>query len=119
MDRGTKNAEIFADTANLCRKIERLRDCIKESNNNQTLYLEKDVSDIKTQRGDAADVIVSGKRSFEAAAPYARAGKKSTKKKKDITFFVVIQREDEEEYNQEYKNKRPSVDALEIKGGKS
>ena len=50
---------------------------------------------------------------------YARAGKKSTKKKKDITFFVVIQREDEEEYNQEYKNKRPSVDALEIKGGKS
>ena len=38
---------------------------------------------------------------------------------KDITFFVVIQREDEEEYNQEYKNKRPSVDALEIKGGKS
>lgn len=23
------------------------------------------------------------------------------------------------EYNQEYKNKRPSVDALEIKGGKS
>ena len=44
---------------------------------------------------------------------------KSTKKKKDITFFVVIQREDEEEYNQEYKNKRPSVDALEIKGGKS
>ena len=45
--------------------------------------------------------------------------KKSTKKKKDITFFVVIQREDEEGYNQEYKNKRPSVDALEIKGGKS
>ena len=76
MDRGTKNAEIFADTANLCRKMERLRDCIKESNNNQILYLEKDVSDIKTQRGDAADVIVSGKRSFEAAAPYARAGKK-------------------------------------------
>ena len=34
-------------------------------------------------------------------------------------LFVVIQREDEEEYNQEYKNKRPSVDALEIKGGKS
>lgn len=24
-----------------------------------------------------------------------------------------------QEYNQEYKNKRPSVDALEIKGGKS
>lgn len=76
MDRRKKNAEIFADTANLCRKIERLRDCIGESNNKQTLYLEKVVLNNKVQRSAAADVIVSGKRSFEAAAPYARAGKK-------------------------------------------
>lgn len=76
MNRKAKNAEIFADTANLCKKIERLRDCIGESNNKQTLYLEKVVFNNKVQRSDAADVIVSGKRSFEAAAPYARAGKK-------------------------------------------
>lgn len=76
MDRKAKNAEIFADTANLCKKIERLRDCIGESNNKQTLYLEKVVLNNKVQRSAAADVIVSGKRSFEAAAPYARAGKK-------------------------------------------
>lgn len=76
MDRRKKNAEIFADTANLCKKIERLRDCIGESNNKQTLYLEKVVLNNKVQRSAAADVIVSGKRSFEAAAPYAKAGKK-------------------------------------------
>lgn len=76
MDRKAKNAEIFADTANLCKKIERLRDCIGESNNKQTLYLEKVVLNNKVQRSAEADVIVSGKRSFEAAAPYARAGKK-------------------------------------------
>lgn len=76
MNRKAKNAEIFADTANLCKKIERLRDCIGESNDKQTLYLEKVVLNNKVQRSAAADVIVSGKRSFEAAAPYARAGKK-------------------------------------------
>lgn len=50
MDRKAKNAEIFADTANLCKKIERLRDCIGESNNKQTLYLEKVVLNNKVQK---------------------------------------------------------------------
>ena len=76
MNRRMKNAEIFADTANLCKKIDRLRDCIVRSNNQQTLYLEKVIPNVKTQKFNTAQIIVSEKRSFEAAAPYARAKKK-------------------------------------------
>lgn len=73
MDRRIKNAEIFADTANLCKKIKRLQDCINSGNENQKQYFDEVRYDGSEKRSVDTDVIVSGKRSFEAAAPYARA----------------------------------------------
>lgn len=76
MDRRMINVKIFADTAKICEENSRLRSCIAESNQKQTLYLNVPDSVSKEKNATAAKVVVSGKRSLEAASTYARTGKK-------------------------------------------
>ena len=77
-ERRAKNVEIFKDTSRQCRDIPRLSDSIIASTKGRKLYLEKDVLPEKTGAGkqyeNPARIIVSGKRSYEAAQYYA--GKK-------------------------------------------
>ena len=77
IDRRTKNAEIFRDTekrysTNLC-----LKNSIQTSIDTQKFISETmDVRTPFTHKNEIAQVIVSGKRSLEAAEVYARQGKK-------------------------------------------
>ena len=78
-DRRAKNREIFQDT---CRQIEestRLQESIKNSIKNQQLYLQGKIYTYvmkRTRSNKMCDVIVSGKRTFEAAEGYVKAGKR-------------------------------------------
>lgn len=77
-DRRAKNVEIFQDTAELIMQTQQLKDALKESLSKQKLYLEKDsveTDGMEKQYGQTK-VVVSKKRSFEAAASYSREGKK-------------------------------------------
>jgi len=76
MDRRAKNVEIFTDTVKQCQKVEQLRNCISQSRAGQKLYLTDVLFDKKSEKSVPANVVVSGKRSFEAAAPYAWSGKR-------------------------------------------
>jgi uncharacterized protein (TIGR02452 family) len=77
-ERQIKNEAIFKDTERLCKSNPLLQDCIQKSGTKRKLYLEKDLinSDISARCAEETKVIVSGKRSLEAAMPYARAGEK-------------------------------------------
>lgn len=73
----TENIEIFQDTQHLYQTNAVLKDAVAYSRENQTLILEQD--SVPDYRGalrytEAAEIIVSQKRSFEAASGYA--GKK-------------------------------------------
>ena len=73
------NIKIFEDTVDLCRSTPVLAEAIKESREHQVLTLEKDnVPDgSKVKRfQDPAKIVVSKKRSFEAAQVYAGKGDK-------------------------------------------
>ncbi len=67
-----ENAAVFRDTEKLCMNNEKLKEAIKRSTAGQKLILEKD--SIPEQKKDlykeAAKVIVSKKRSYEAAENY-------------------------------------------------
>lgn len=79
IDRRSKNVEIFKDTCREIKCSQYLQDVINNSIENQTLFLEaeKNNYEIKNQKRDSrCQVVVSGKRSFEAAESYAKAGKK-------------------------------------------
>lgn len=67
-----ENAEIFKDTEYKVKNVERLKDAVKSSALSQKLYLEKDnLPDVKRDRYDTgADIIVSKKRTLEAASVY-------------------------------------------------
>ena len=73
-ERRTKNVEIFKDTSRQCRDIPQLSDSILASTRGRKLYLEKDVLPEKTGTGKIyekpAKIVVSGKRSYEAAQNY-------------------------------------------------
>lgn len=77
-DRRARNAEIFLDTAEFIIHTPQLKNALAESLKNQRLYLEKDrVETVEIEKKYAeTQVIVSRKRSFEAASQYARDGKK-------------------------------------------
>lgn len=78
-DRRAKNIEIFEDTCNLIKESKKLQEGIEYSVENQKLYLQgKDYSyEVKREKADKpAKVVVSGKRTFEAAEPYVKAGSK-------------------------------------------
>lgn len=79
MDRRSRNIEIFKDTARLCMDSERLVKNILESSRAQKMFRgNMEIPGGERRRYDApAEVIVSGKRTLEAASAYAYAGKKT------------------------------------------
>lgn len=76
MDRRTSNINIFKDTIALIESNEKLSTAVKDSVDNQILYFEEDEVELCETLGKNCKTTVSAKRSFEAAAPYAKAGKK-------------------------------------------
>lgn len=76
-DRRTKNAEIFRDTENRYKSDFELIAIVQESTKNQVFIPEKSAVDFTGQsKTDKARIVVSGKRSLEAAEVYAKQGKK-------------------------------------------
>lgn len=72
IDKRTRNIQIFEDTADKCKKNDKLKSTITESNKKQYVVLENDsvvVSNEPTY-DQPAKVVVSRKRSFEAAKQY-------------------------------------------------
>jgi len=76
MDRREKNVEIFNDSVELMEKNERLQQAIKEAINHQTMYYATQEVAVPESKGKDCKILVSTKRSFEAASAYARSGKK-------------------------------------------
>ena len=78
-ERRAKNVEIFKDTSRKCRDIPLLSDSILASTRGRKLYPEKEVLPEKPgagkNRGNPAKIVVSRKRSLEAAGNYI--GKKT------------------------------------------
>ena len=73
-----ENIEIFEDTFALCKRNSTLRDAIEQSAKKQKLY-PKGVECTEKQAityAQPAKIIVSPKRTLEAAMPYAYAGKR-------------------------------------------
>ena len=71
-----ENVTIFRDTETMCRTHPRLRESICFSRRNQKLILEGDeVSAPMGDGGEMGRLIVSSKRTFEAASAYARTMK--------------------------------------------
>ena len=77
IDRRTKNAEIFRDTEHRYKFDSELIAIIEGSTQKQVFISEKSAVNITSQfKTDKAKVVVSGKRSLEAAEEYAKQGKK-------------------------------------------
>lgn len=77
IDRRTKNAEIFRDTEKQYKTNHALKEAIQASVKDQKFISEKDAVSLTTKtETKKARVVVSGKRSLEAAEFYAKQGKK-------------------------------------------
>lgn len=73
MTRREENTETFRDTERMCKTCQRLRDAVDFSRSRQRLVLSEDeVARSASADGQPCNVIVSAKRTFEAAAAYAR-----------------------------------------------
>ena len=68
-----ENVEFFEDTKRLCETNGKIKEALAQSVKNQKLILEEEeLSAVdKTRFSDEAKIIVSTKRTFEAAAGYA------------------------------------------------
>ena len=67
-----ENVSIFEDTREFCKTNPIARNAIKLSNDHQEIFLENDpVMPVPKAKGELAKVVVSKKRSFEAAWDYA------------------------------------------------
>lgn len=68
-----ENVKVFEDTRNLCRSNVRLKESIKRSISRQEIIYEENPFDAGSEHRyqEQAEVIVSRKRSFEAASAYA------------------------------------------------
>ena len=68
-----ENVRVFRDTETQCKENKELANAVKTSTANQKLYLSSDlvVSTEKSKYEEKAKVIVSKKRSYEAASAYA------------------------------------------------
>ena len=76
-DRKTKNAEIFRDTERRYTTDQALVQAIRESTQAQVFISKKTAVSVPApNKTEKAKVIVSGKRSLEAAESYAKQGKK-------------------------------------------
>ncbi len=77
IDRRTKNAEIFRDTERRYTSEPTLMQAIQQSTNSQVFIAESEnVIVPSAYKTETAKVIVSGKRSLEAAEAYAKQGMK-------------------------------------------
>lgn len=79
MDKRDKYVDIFKDTCLAVSESERLQQSIKYSVKNQRLYLQGETytyENLSKQSIKQVRIIVSGKRTFEAAESYAKSGKK-------------------------------------------
>ena len=77
IDRRTKNVEIFRDTERRYTSDPALMSAVQQSTNNQVFIAEtENVAVPSAYKTENAKVIVSGKRSLEAAESYAKQGKK-------------------------------------------
>lgn len=70
-----ENITVFNDTKNICKKDKRLVDVILHSNKHQKVYLESDKAldnenIVNITKNNTTSVVVSKRRSFEAAARY-------------------------------------------------
>lgn len=73
MTRREENTETFRDTERMCKTCQRLRDAVDFSRSRQRLVLSEDeVARPASADGPPCNVIVSAKRTLEAAAAYAR-----------------------------------------------
>ena len=71
--RREENAETFRDTERMCRNCQRLRTAIAFSRSGQRLVLSGDeIVRAESATGQPCTVVVTPKRTFEAAAAYAR-----------------------------------------------
>ena len=76
IDRRTKNAEIFRDTERRYTADQALVQAVRESTESQVFISEKSTVNVPVpSKTEKAKVIVSGKRSLEAAERYAKQGK--------------------------------------------
>ena len=75
-DRRAKNVAVFEDSMRLMNGNKMLRQAIRTSIAKQKLYLEGENVSVPEDRSLVCKTVVSKKRSFEAAAEYARDGKK-------------------------------------------
>jgi uncharacterized protein (TIGR02452 family) len=77
IDRRTKNAEIFRDTERRYTSDSTFVQVVQQSTKNQVFIAESEkIAFSSVYKNDKAKVIVSGKRSLEAAEVYAKQGKK-------------------------------------------
>ena len=77
IDRRTKNAEIFRDTEHRYKSDSELSAIVEESTQKQVFIPDKSTVNITVNRkNDEAKIVVSSKRSLEAAEFYAKQGKK-------------------------------------------
>ena len=71
MNRREQNKEIFWNTLEIIKENKRLQDAIDKTRNEQQLILEKDTLSVSLERKyEKTEIIVSGKRTLEAAAQY-------------------------------------------------
>lgn len=75
-DKRKSNADIFKDTEQMYKTHARLAGAIKESLKKQRLFRADESVEINKIRDGKAKVIVSGKRTLEAAESYAKDGKR-------------------------------------------
>jgi hypothetical protein len=76
IDRRTKNAEIFRDTERRYMSDPALMSAVQQSTNNQVFIAESEnITVPSAYKTEKAKVVVSGKRSLEAAEVYAKQGK--------------------------------------------
>ena len=78
MTRREENQKIFQDTERLCKTNSRLKDSVARATTNQKMIEETQQlpTPDKKRFSEEARILISKKRSFEAAEPYARSGSK-------------------------------------------
>ncbi len=77
-DRRGKNVEVFEDTMKLIQESPKLLQAVRDSIDNQKIYLQKEEYDFTcgSKKDTPAEIVISKNRSFEAASKYARSGRK-------------------------------------------
>lgn len=72
-----ERAEVFRESMRLCRENERLKTAVRNSIRDQKVYWEEEEITVPAAKGDTdPKLVLSEKRTLEAAGPYARTGKR-------------------------------------------